>query len=99
MTILLAFEFPFGGPWGQEMAVALRGLADDIAAEPGLIWKVWTEAPDRGVAGGVYLFDSEENARAYTAKHTVRLNDFGIVDIDVRSFFVNEPLSVMTRGR
>nr|WP_019863881.1 YdhR family protein [Mesorhizobium loti] len=54
MTTLLVFEFEFPGPWGEEMARALYGLALDIAQEPGLIWKVWTEAPDRGVAGGVY---------------------------------------------
>ena len=53
MTTLLVFEFGFRGPWGKEMAHALNGLALDIAQEPGLIWKVWTEAADRGVAGGV----------------------------------------------
>ena len=53
MTTLLVFEFGFRGPWGEEMAPALNGLALDIAQEPGLIWKVWTEEPDRGVAGGI----------------------------------------------
>ena len=99
MTTLLVFEFGFRGPWGKEMAHALNGLALDIAQEPGLIWKVWTEAADRGVAGGVYLFDSVEHAQTYTEKHSARLKDFGITDIDVRSYGVNESLSMATRGR
>lgn len=99
MTTLVVFEFPFAGPWGDEMAGALSGLAADIAREPGLIWKVWTEAPERGVAGGVYLFDSEQAAETYTAKHSARLGGFGIKGIDVRSFAVNERLSELTRGR
>ncbi|MCC6203568.1 MAG: YdhR family protein, partial [Hyphomicrobiales bacterium] len=40
-----------------------------------------------------------EAAKAYTAKHSARLAQFGITGIDVRSFAVNEPLSVVTRGR
>ena len=81
------------------MASALMGLAEDIAGEPGLIWKVWTEAPDRGVAGGAYLFETDAAARAYTAKHSARLKEFGITGIDVRTFSVNETLSAVTRGR
>ena len=70
MTTLLVFEFEFRGPWGDEMADALNGMALGIAEEPGLIWKVWTEEQDRGVAGGVYLFDTVEHAQAYTEKHS-----------------------------
>lgn len=99
MATLLVFEFPFSGPWGEEMANALHELAVDIAGEPGLIWKVWTEAPERGVAGGVYLFETEEASRTYMAKHSARLAQFGIKDIDVRSFAVNDTLSALTRGR
>lgn len=99
MSTLLVFEFPFAGPWGEEAAVALNGLALDIAGEPDLLWKVWTEAPERGVAGGVYLFRTEEAAQAYTAKHSARLAQFGITGIDTRSFSVNEALTSVTRGR
>lgn len=98
MAKLLVFEFPFSGPWGEEMAEALQGLAADIASEPELIWKVWTEAPERGVAGGVYLFTTQEAAAAYVAKHTARLNAFGISEIDLRQFDVNPTLSATTRA-
>ena len=51
MATLLVFEFPMEGPWGDEMAAAFSGLAEDIAGETGLIWKVWTEAPERKTGG------------------------------------------------
>ena len=99
MATLLVFEFPMDGPWGDEMAGAFKGLAEDIAGEPGLIWKVWTEAPERKVAGGVYLFEDEASARADATKHSERLKSFGITDIDLREYSTHEPLSVITRGR
>ena len=42
MPVLLQFDFPFEGPFGDAMAQALDGLARSIAAEPGLLWKIWT---------------------------------------------------------
>ncbi|STD70308.1 YdhR family protein [Corynebacterium renale] len=56
MATLLVFEFPSTGPFGAKAVDAYRELAEDIAGEPDLVWKVWTEDPARGVAGGVYLF-------------------------------------------
>jgi hypothetical protein len=99
MATILVFEFPSAGPFGAEAAEAYRGLAEDIAGEPGLRWKVWTEHQERGVAGGVYLFDTAADAERYTAFHTERLRGFGITDIDARSFETNDALSEITRGR
>ena len=98
MATLLVFEFPSDGPYGAEAAKAYQALADDIACEPGLRWKVWTENPTRSVAGGVYLFESQADADRYTAFHSERLAGFGITDVDARSFDVNDALSVSTRG-
>ncbi|MEW5421623.1 monooxygenase [Amorphus sp. 3PC139-8] len=99
MATLLVFEFPSEGPFGGAAAEAYRELAEDISQEPNLIWKVWTESSEKGVAGGVYLFETEDAARAYTEKHAARLTNFGITDIQVREYSVNDPLSVITRGR
>jgi hypothetical protein len=98
VATLVVFEFPSVGPWGHEMAEGYRDLAADIAAEPHLVWKVWTESSTRGVAGGVYLFETQEAARAYTAKHAARLRAWGVTDIDVREFEVNSVLSELTRA-
>lgn len=98
MATILVFEFPSDGPFGADAVAAYQGLAEHISQEHGLVWKVWTESADRGVAGGVYLFDNAEDAQRYTAFHTERLAGFGITQIDARSFDVNEGLSAITRG-
>ncbi|MFZ2100495.1 MAG: monooxygenase [Oricola sp.] len=98
MTTLLQFDFEFSGPWGPEFEVACHGLALDIAAEPGLIWKLWGENPATGRASGVYLFDSEEAADAYIAKHVPRLAAFGVTDPGLSRFTLNEKLSRTTRA-
>lgn len=55
MPYLLQVDFQYQGPWGDGMTAALRGLAESIANEPGLIWKIWTENQAAGEAGGIYL--------------------------------------------
>ena len=76
MPVLLQVDFPFSGPWGDEMSIALKGLAESIAQEPGLIWKIWTENPATAEAGGIYLFADRASAEAYLAMHTPRLKGF-----------------------
>jgi hypothetical protein len=97
MSVLLQVDFPFKGPWGDDMANAMEGLAQDISTEPGLIWKIWTENPETERAGGVYLFDSPQAAQAYATKHLARLGTFGITGIVAQHFTVNAPLSRITR--
>ena len=47
------------------MTHALKGLAESIAQEPGLIWKIWTENAATHEAGGIYLFTDRASAEAY----------------------------------
>ncbi|WP_404384007.1 monooxygenase [Caenispirillum salinarum] len=94
--VILQMDFPFSGPWGEEMAAQLEGLARDIAAEPGLIWKVWTENAEAGRAGGIYAFETEEQAHAYLTKHTNRLAEFGITGVEAKVFRANTALSAFT---
>ncbi len=96
--ILLQIEFAFNGPWGAALAEACTGLADDIAGEPGLRWKLWTEDATGGRAGGAYLFDDRAAAERYLRKHVERLQAFGVQDVDARFFDVNPTLSERTRG-
>ncbi|PPJ47544.1 monooxygenase [Rhizobium sp. KAs_5_22] len=98
MTTLLQFDFPFDGPFGAEMTAALSGLAHDIAAEDGLIWKIWTENEAEGRAGGIYLFADPLSAARYADKHKARLEGFGVTGIVARSFVVNADLSAITRA-
>ena len=98
MLTLVVFEFPYTGPWGADMSQAMQGLAQDIAQEDGLAWKVWTESQERGVAGGVYLFKNREAAQRYIEKHTARLAAFGITGIEARVSDVNTELTKLNHG-
>jgi hypothetical protein len=99
MPKLLQIDFPVSGPWGDEMAQAYADLARKIAGTPGLLWKIWTENPATGEAGGIYLFEDDASLAAYLTEHTERLKSFGIATINAKKFEVNEPLTQMTRGR
>jgi len=95
---LVQFDFPYSGPWGEEMTAAMGDLARDIAGETGLVWKIWTENQASGRAGGIYVFETPEAAAAYTEKHSARLQAFGITGINAQSFDVNGDLSAITRA-
>ena len=98
MAVLLQVDFPFSGPWGDAMTDALQGLAESIAQEPGLIWKIWTENPASAEAGGIYLFSDRASAEAYLAMHTARLKGFGIPEVNGKIFDVNPALSAIDRA-
>lgn len=98
MAVLVQVNFPMQGPWGAEMAEAFRGLAESINGEPGFLWKVWIEDEQAGRSGGIYLFDSRENAEAYVAMHSERLAGFGITEVSSTFSDVNEPLSTLNRA-
>ncbi|SDX41736.1 monooxygenase [Thiocapsa roseopersicina] len=98
MPILLQIDFPFQGPWGAEMSATMQGLAESIAQEPGLIWKIWTENPETSEAGGIYLFKDRPSAEAYLAMHTERLVGFGIPHVNAKLFEVNRELSAIDRA-
>lgn len=95
---ILQIDFPFDGPFGDDMSAAMQPLAEDIATENGLLWKIWTEDADGKQAGGVYLFSQRDAAEAYLAKHGQRLAAAGVRDIRSRIFAVNQPLSLIDRA-
>lgn len=98
MPYLLQVDFPYAGPWGDEMSNAMQDLARSIADEPGLLWKLWTENPTVGEAGGVYLFADRASADAYLAMHRARLKGFGVPAVNAKIFAVNEALSRIDRA-
>ena len=98
MSILLQIDFVFHGPWGEAMTQAMRELAESIAEEPGLLWKIWTENPDTHEAGGIYLFTDHSSAEAYLTKHRQRLQGFGIQSVNAKLFAVNTELSQIDRA-
>lgn len=98
MPKLLQVDFPFAGPFGEEMTQALAGLAESITQEPGFIWKIWTENSSQNIAGGIYLFESEATAQAYLEMHSARLKELGVPEVRGRIFDVNADLSKITKA-
>ncbi|NDV11588.1 monooxygenase [Crenobacter caeni] len=96
--VLLQIDFDYAGPWGEDLAAAAAPLAADIAAEPALIWKIWTENREEGVAGGWYAFTSREAADTYLAKHSARLHAFGVDSVRARFLNPNSALGALTRS-
>jgi hypothetical protein len=94
---VLVFDFP-NGAFGPDRTEALKPLAQDIAGTPGLLWKIWTEEPEAGRAGGVYLFESRAAAEAYHAMHAQRLAARGVTGIEATYRGVNAVLSRIDRA-
>lgn len=90
---LLIVDFPYEGPWGDEMARAQNGLATELAAVRGLLFKIWTENLEERRAGGIYHFADRHAAETFLARHRARLAAMGLTDIHAAMFHVNEPLS------
>ncbi|MCE0968873.1 monooxygenase [Pseudomonas sp. NMI4491_12] len=93
MKYILQCDFPYAGPWGEEMNTFMEGLAKSINDEPGVIWKFWTVNESKQEAGGIYLFDREKDAEAYLSMHEARLLKAGIPKVFGKIFAVNEYLS------
>ena len=98
MAFILQVDFKMDGPFGEDMAVGFKDLAESINQEEGVIWKIWTENPEAGEAGGIYLFETKETAAAYLDMHSKRLNGFGITEINAKIFEVNAALSNINNG-
>lgn len=98
MSKLLQVDFHFTGPFGEEMANMLAGLAESINNEPGIIWKIWTESQKNQSGGGIYLFEDEASATDYLEMHIARLKEMGINEVRGRIFDVNVPLSTINKG-
>ncbi|WP_414051453.1 monooxygenase [Macrococcus animalis] len=93
MAVILQVTFPYEGPFGDEMTNGFTELAQSINNEPGFKWKIWTEDAEANVAGGIYMFDSKENAAKYLNMHTERLASFGITGVEGKILNVNDALS------
>ncbi|SUD91464.1 monooxygenase [Psychrobacter phenylpyruvicus] len=99
MKYLLQVDFPYSGPFGDDFFIAMKDLAEDIATEPGLISKIWTENEENQEAGGIYVFDNLNDAHRYLDKHTQRLHSFGFSDIKAKVFKINEELSAICHAK
>jgi len=98
MAVALVVEFKMDGPFGEEMAAQFSELAESINQEEGFIWKIWTEKEERNEAGGIYIFDTDENAQKYLDMHRARLKEMGVPNLHAKIFDINEKLSEIANG-
>lgn len=96
--ILLTLEYSTAGPFGDNAVDAHRVLASEISLDPDMLWKVWTEDEDHGLAGGVCLFRSEEAATRFSVDFGRRLASWGITQTVFTQRAVNEALSRITHA-
>ncbi|HTQ67531.1 MAG TPA: YdhR family protein [Solirubrobacteraceae bacterium] len=93
----------YGRERGRDDVEQARGFlaaAEKIAGLPGLLWKLWGYDDADHVAESIYLFDTDEHARAWgdgPMKSALGSHP-GISDIEVRYYDVDEELSAVTRA-
>lgn len=95
---LLQVDFDYHGPMGEEMSIALKGLAESINNEAGLIWKIWTQSEQKKLGGGIYLFEDETSAEKYLKMHEQRLKAMGVKSVRGIIFDINQPLTRINQG-
>ena len=98
MAFVLQVDFSMDGPFGADMVQAFEGLARSINQEPGMRWKIWTEDTDAKEAGGIYLFDTRDNAQRYLDMHSKRLTQAGVRDIRAKVYDINGTLTAINQG-
>lgn len=84
----------------EEYTQAVSPLTQNIAAIPGLTWKVWIINEDESEAGGIYLFEDGDSLEAYLNSEIVDgiVNHPALSDFSVKTFDVMPAETAITRG-
>jgi hypothetical protein len=98
MAVVLQVDFPHEGPFGEEMENGFSDLAKSIAEEPGFLWKIWTENEKTKEAGGIYIFETKEDAEKYADMHKKRMSSLGVTNPRFKIFDINKGLTQITNG-
>ena len=88
-------EAPHDDP---DVAARFDAAAHKIAGVPGLVWKLWAYEDTEHDCTSVYLFDSEESARAWGDGPLVPSlsSNPGVGNIELQYYDVEENLSAIT---
>jgi hypothetical protein len=96
---ILQINYKFNSPRAEHTALVTPS-AQHLAVVPGLVWKIWLVNEADREAGGMYLFESAEQAQAFLQSALVR--DFAahptLSAFSVKMFEPVESLSKITRG-
>ncbi len=98
--MILDVEFTYGFDTAAEYVAEVSPLAEEFAAIPGLVWKVWTLNPETKKAGAAYYFANADALQTYMDSDL-----FGAVkghpalsDHEISTFNVMGDESVITRA-
>ncbi len=83
----------YSGPVTEEFLAGTKQLAESIAEEPGVIWKIWTIEEGTNHYGSTYLFRNLEYLETYKAMHLGRLAAIGITVTSDHIFDIMEDVS------
>jgi Putative mono-oxygenase ydhR len=97
--IVLQINYHFSSTPAEHIALCNQ-VAAAIAATPGLIWKTWLMNEADHEAGGIYLFESREEAEAYLSGPIITAlgSNPTISDVSAKMFTTNEGLDLITRA-
>ena len=88
----------YDGPMTEEFAQGTKHLAESIAQESGVVWKIWTLDESTGDFGSTYLFRDLAALEAYKAMHVKRLEAIGVTVTSDHVFDIMEDLSAITHA-
>jgi hypothetical protein len=96
---ILQLNFKFSVT-GEEYTQAVSSLADQFAALPGLIWKIWMINEADQLAGGIYFFQDEASVKAYLDGPLAAqvMSHPALSDFDAKIFDVMDAVTAVTRG-
>ena len=96
---ILQINYTFNSSRSEHTAL-VTPMADYIAAVPGLVWKVWLMNEAEHEAGGIYLFESAEEAQSFVSSAPVTgfAAHPSLAAFSVKMFEAVEALSRITRG-
>ncbi len=88
----------YDGPVSDEFLAGARQLAESIANEAGVVWKIWTVEEGTTHFGSTYLFKNQAYLEAYKAMHVPRLNEIGVKVTEDHIFDIMEDLSAINNA-
>ena len=96
---ILQINYKFNSSRADHTAL-VTPTAEYIAGVPGLVWKVWLVNEAEQEAGGIYLFESSEEAQSFVS--SAAISGFAahpsLSAFSVKMFEAVESLSKITRG-
>ena len=96
---VLQINFKFNVPVA-DLKNAFAPLVNDIAAVPGLRWKVWIINEQEQEGGGIYLFEDSDSVQTYLGGPIIAglKSHPALSDISAKQFDVADDFTATTRG-